>query len=130
MRELEAGYGIQVFTRANRQVKLRVAGRGHPWADRIGLRIGDLNGKDMVLREIGSNTRRAFEAAAAEAEVSPSVVLVLASGEAIREAVAAGRWRRTDTPVAGYELRYGTDHTPAPSKKSPATLVMACLIQC
>ena len=79
------------FTRIyNSHSVVAIVDRSHPWADRTGLRIGELNGKDMVLREIGSNTRRAFEAAAAEAEVSPNVVLELASGEAIREAVAAG----------------------------------------
>jgi hypothetical protein len=62
--------------------------------------VAEVNGQDMVLREIRSNTRRAFEAATAEAKVSSNVVLELASGEAIPEAVAAGRWRRTDTPVA------------------------------
>ena len=44
----------------------------------------------MVLREVGSNTRRAFETAAVKANVTPEVVFEINSGEAVREAVAEG----------------------------------------
>jgi aminoethylphosphonate catabolism LysR family transcriptional regulator len=62
----------------------------HPWAQRKGVRFADLDGQPMVLREIGSNTRLAFEAAAAGAGIFPIVALEIESGEAVREAVAEG----------------------------------------
>lgn len=64
--------------------------RDHPWAERDGIRLADLHGQPMVLREVGSNTRRAFEAAAAAAGVEPNVIMEIESGEAVREAVAKG----------------------------------------
>ncbi|HAD87075.1 MAG TPA: LysR family transcriptional regulator [Rhodospirillaceae bacterium] len=64
--------------------------RDHPWAGRKGIRLGDLDGQPMVLRESGSNTRRVFETAVVGAGVAPKVVLEIESGEAIREAVVAG----------------------------------------
>lgn len=62
----------------------------HPWAQRTGISLSELDGQPMVLREVGSNTRRAFESAAVGAGVSPTMVLEIESGEAIREAVAEG----------------------------------------
>jgi len=67
-----------------------IVSRRHPWAQRPGISLSDLDGQPMVLREVGSNTRRAFETAAAGAGVSPTMVLEIESGEAIREAVAEG----------------------------------------
>ena len=62
----------------------------HPWAQRTGISLSELDGQPMVLREVGSNTRRAFEAAVVGAGVFPTMVLEIESGEAIREAVAEG----------------------------------------
>ncbi len=64
--------------------------KGHPWARRKGIRLAELDGQPMVLREPGSSTRRSFEAAAAEAGISPEVAMEIESREAVREAVAAG----------------------------------------
>ena len=44
----------------------------------------------MVLRELGSMTRRLFERATAKARVKPRVFMEIESREAVREAVAAG----------------------------------------
>jgi len=44
----------------------------------------------LVLRELGSTTRRAFEAAAARAGIAIGEVLEIGSREGVREAVAAG----------------------------------------
>ena len=44
----------------------------------------------MVLRELGSMTRRLFERATTKAKVNPRVVMEIESREAVREAVAAG----------------------------------------
>jgi aminoethylphosphonate catabolism LysR family transcriptional regulator len=67
-----------------------VVARDHPWARRRGVRLRDLHGAAMVIREDGSVTRRAFEVAIQRAGVEPEVVMELGSREAIHEAVAAG----------------------------------------
>ena len=64
--------------------------RGHPWASRRSVRLGELDGQRMVLREVGSVTRALFEAAMAQASVKPGDILETGSREAVREAVAAG----------------------------------------
>jgi DNA-binding transcriptional LysR family regulator len=64
--------------------------REHPWAARNGVRLRDLAGAPMVMREPGSMTRRSIEAALARAGIEPDVVMELGSREAIQEAVAAG----------------------------------------
>ena len=67
-----------------------VVAEGHPWARRRSVRLRDLHGAPMVIREEGSVTRGAFEAAIQRAGVEPEVVMELGSREAIQEAVAAG----------------------------------------
>ena len=62
----------------------------HEWAGRPAVSITELQGAPMVLRERGSATRRSFEAALADAGVTPEVVLEIGSREAVREAVATG----------------------------------------
>lgn len=64
--------------------------RKHPWAKRRSIRLGDLEGQPMILREEGSSTRQILEAALAGAGVSPQVVMEIGSREALQEAVAAG----------------------------------------
>jgi len=64
--------------------------RAHPWAGREAIRLTELDGEAMVLREPGSVTRRIFDGALAVAGVRPRVVLEIGSREALREAVAAG----------------------------------------
>ncbi|MBT5297962.1 MAG: LysR family transcriptional regulator [Rhodospirillaceae bacterium] len=62
----------------------------HPWATRESISITELHDQPMVMREVGSNTRSAFESAANAAGVSPNIVMDIESGEAVREAVARG----------------------------------------
>jgi aminoethylphosphonate catabolism LysR family transcriptional regulator len=64
--------------------------RGHEWADRNDIRLADLDGRPMVLREVGSITRQIFEDVLAGNGVTPRVVMEIGSREAVREAVAAG----------------------------------------
>jgi LysR family transcriptional regulator, low CO2-responsive transcriptional regulator len=64
--------------------------RGHRFARRKRIRIGDLEGEPMILREEGSTTRKAFDDALKHAHVSPRVVMEIGSREAIREAVIKG----------------------------------------
>lgn len=58
--------------------------------DREGIAIGELQGQAMILRERGSNTRRALEEALREAGVQPRIVMEIGSREAVREAVISG----------------------------------------
>lgn len=62
----------------------------HPWARRRGVRLAELAGQRLVLRELGSTTRRLFEAAMARRGLALGEVLEINSREAVREAVAAG----------------------------------------
>ncbi|MEE2980082.1 MAG: LysR substrate-binding domain-containing protein, partial [Pseudomonadota bacterium] len=64
--------------------------RNHPWAKRCGIRLAELEGQPMILREEGSSTRQIIEDALAEAGVAPQVVMEIGSREALHEAVAAG----------------------------------------
>jgi len=75
-------------TARSRQVV--IVARAHPWAKRSGVRLADLHGAPLLLREEGSSTRRAFEAAAERAGVRPEVVMEIGSREALQEAVASG----------------------------------------
>jgi LysR family transcriptional regulator, low CO2-responsive transcriptional regulator len=64
--------------------------RDHPFAGRRSIRIEQLAGQRMVVREQGSTARKVMDAALAKAGVAPVVVMELGSREAIREAVAKG----------------------------------------
>lgn len=72
---------------------------------RAGIRIADVHGEAMVAREIGSNTRRATEAAMAEAGVRPHIVMEIGSREAVRETVASG---------VGFGVVSNAEHVPDP----------------
>ena len=67
-----------------------IVGCDHPWAKRTAISLKELHEQPMVMREIGSNTRRSFQAAAAAARIVPNVVMEIESGEGVREAVAKG----------------------------------------
>ena len=64
----------------------------HPWAaaGRRSIRLAELNGRALVVREPDSITRRTFEAACGEAGVRTVIGLEIANREAAKEAVAAG----------------------------------------
>ena len=64
--------------------------RGHAWTGRRSIRVAELTGQRLILREPGSTTRAIFERAMAAAAVVPGEVLEIGSREAVREAVAAG----------------------------------------
>jgi len=64
--------------------------RRHEWEGRARIRLEDLAGRRLVLREVGSSTRRLIETALAQHRIQPGDVLELGSREAVREAVAAG----------------------------------------
>lgn len=62
----------------------------HPWSGRRSIRLRELAGRDMILREQGSTTRRAFEEAIARADVRIGRTIEIGSREAIWLAVARG----------------------------------------
>ena len=64
--------------------------RDHAWAGRRSLRLAELAGQGLILREPGSTTRAVLDRALTEAGVQPGSVLEIGSREAVREAVAAG----------------------------------------
>lgn len=64
--------------------------RSHRFAGRKSLRIRDLQGEEMILREVGSTTRKALEEALEQHKVAPRVLMEIGSREAIREAVIKG----------------------------------------
>ena len=64
--------------------------RDHAWAGRRSLRLAELAGQRLILREPGSTTRAVLDRALAEAGVQPGSTLEIGSREAVREAVAAG----------------------------------------
>jgi aminoethylphosphonate catabolism LysR family transcriptional regulator len=61
--------------------------RSHRFARRKSIRIAELEGEDMILREQGSTTRKALDDALAKAGVTPRIAMEIGSREAIREAV-------------------------------------------
>lgn len=64
--------------------------RSHRFAARRSIRIAELQGEGMIVREEGSTTRKALEDALAQAGVEPRILMEIGSREAIREAVIKG----------------------------------------
>lgn len=65
----------------------------HPWAGRGTVRLAELAGQPVIMRERGSGTRKVMEEALAGHDVDPSalrVVLEVTGNEAVRQAVKAG----------------------------------------
>lgn len=67
-----------------------IAPAAHRFASRRSVRLRELDGEALIVRERGSGTRQVTERALAEHGVSPRVTLQLGSTEAIKQAVAAG----------------------------------------
>ncbi len=64
--------------------------RTHAWGRRRRVRLEDVAGRDLVVRERGSITREVFEARLATAGLRPGALVEVQTREAVREAVAAG----------------------------------------
>ncbi len=62
----------------------------HPWAKRASVRIQDLDGQNVILREPGSTTRKALEGALTQAGIRINPVMEIGSREAIWWAVLQG----------------------------------------
>lgn len=100
--------------------------RGHPWARRRSLRLDEVAGETLILREPGSTTRAVFERALTERGISPARTIEIGSREAAREAVAAGLG--IGVIFESEVLRDGRLHTLAVSDaKLEAVQYAACL---
>lgn len=64
--------------------------RKHRFARRKAIRIAELGGEGLILREEGSTTRKALEDALKRAGIAPRILMEIGSREAIREAVIMG----------------------------------------
>jgi aminoethylphosphonate catabolism LysR family transcriptional regulator len=64
--------------------------RRHRFATRRSIRIAELEGEPLIVREVGSTTRKALDEALAKARVEPRIAMEIGSREAIREAVIRG----------------------------------------
>lgn len=62
----------------------------HPFARKRSIRLREMERERLIVREAGSTTRRAFEAALDKQDVRPRVAMEIGSRESIREAVAKG----------------------------------------
>lgn len=62
----------------------------HRFARRRSIRLAELQGERLIMREQGSTTRKALEQALDKAKVRPEVVMEISSREVIRQAVAEG----------------------------------------
>jgi aminoethylphosphonate catabolism LysR family transcriptional regulator len=112
---------------------------GHAWAGRRRIRLAELAGQDMVLRERGSVTRSVFESTLAAATVRPGAVIEVESREGVGEAVAAGfgigvvfesEFRASDRfhriAVTGADLAVG-EYVACLEERRPLALVRAFL---
>jgi LysR family transcriptional regulator, low CO2-responsive transcriptional regulator len=72
-------HNVVVFTRTD-----------HRFGGRDAIRLEELAGERLIVRELGSTTRRAFESALRARGVSMQVVMEIGSREAIRDAVLRG----------------------------------------
>jgi aminoethylphosphonate catabolism LysR family transcriptional regulator len=100
-------------------------GRDHPWARRARLRLVELAGQRLVLREPGSTTRGLFEAAMARNGLALGEVLEVGSREAVREAVAAG----LGVGIVS-ESEFGADRRLKPLPLADETLEMVEYVAC
>lgn len=62
----------------------------HPWARKKSIRLKDLDGEPLILREHGSSPRRILEAIFDERKVHPRIILESASTPVIKKTVESG----------------------------------------
>lgn len=67
-----------------------VVNRKHPWGKRKTIRIQELDGQPIVMREQGSETRRVLEDAARKARVTLTPVMEIRSRDGVLAAVTGG----------------------------------------
>jgi LysR family transcriptional regulator, low CO2-responsive transcriptional regulator len=99
--------------------------RRHRWAGRRRVRLAELAGQELVLRERGSITREVFERTLADAAIRPGDMVEVQTREAVREAVAAG----FGIGVV-FESEYGSDRRFRALKVADADLAVAEYVVC
>ena len=67
-----------------------IVGKSHPWRDRKTTHLGDIEGERLIIREPGSEARRATEETILESGVTPANIIEIGSREGIVAAVAQG----------------------------------------
>ena len=87
--QIEPTVGI-VGTRFKKQSVLAFVSRAHDWAKRDSIKLAELDGQNMVMREEGSTTRLMAELAFEKYKIKPNIVMEVGSREAVWEAVAEG----------------------------------------
>lgn len=97
--ELEADVAVLAHTTSDARVHtapyrthpvIAFVGRNHPWFRRRRVHLRDFAGQRFVLREPGSTTRRAFEAALEKAGIAIDPILEIGSREGVWKAVEQG----------------------------------------
>lgn len=71
-------------------VLVAVVAPHHPWARKKSIRLKDLGGQPLMLREHGSSPRRILEAIFNEREIHPRIILESASTPAIKKMIESG----------------------------------------
>jgi DNA-binding transcriptional LysR family regulator len=99
--------------------------RRHAWARRGRIALGDVAGRDLVIRERGSITREVFETRLAEAGHRPGTLIEVQTREAVREAVAAG----FGIGVV-FESEFGNDARFSPVHVADADLTVSEYVVC
>ena len=62
----------------------------HAWAKRKSIKLDDLHGKPLIMREKGSGTRELIDSAVEKARIKPVLAMEAGSNEAIKQAVEGG----------------------------------------
>ena len=74
----------------NKIKQVAIVGKSHPWSHRKFIHVKDLVGERLIIRELGSEARRATEATIAGSGVSPAGIIEIGSREGAVAAVAQG----------------------------------------
>ena len=74
----------------NKIKQVAIVGKSHPWSHRKFIHVKDLVGERLIIRELGSEARRATEATITASGVSPAGIIEIGSREGVVAAVAQG----------------------------------------
>ena len=74
----------------NKIKQVAIVGKSHPWSNRKSIQIKNLKGERLIIREPGSEARRATEEALKASDVTPATIIEIGSGDGAVAAVAQG----------------------------------------
>ena len=74
----------------NKIKQVAIVGKSHPWRNRKSIQIKNLKGERLIIRESGSEARRATEEALKASDVPPATIIEIGSGDGAVAAVAQG----------------------------------------